>query len=89
MSLENLIEQAFNYRGDVTIDLNEGPSITGYLYNRNRINKTIEVFVGNTAHPLTIPYNHIKNIRLTGVDTAAGKSWEAWLQKKSLKEKTP
>ena len=89
MSLENLIEQAFNYRGDVTIDLTEDSTITGYLFNRDHINKTIDVFVGNNANPITISYNHIKSIRLTGVDTAAGKSWEAWLQKKSLKEKTP
>ncbi len=83
----NFIDQAFDYRGDVTIDLTNGLSLTGYIFNRDHTKKTLEVFASNNPTPMSISYDHIKDIRFTGVDTAAGKSWEAW-QTKKARDKT-
>ncbi len=84
-----VIEKAFDYRGDVTItrknqDKN-GSQITGYLFDR-RIGPTLEnsvvrlILASSNERP-QIPYSEIAAIAFTGRDTAAGKSYEAWVKK--------
>jgi hypothetical protein len=80
-----VIEKAFDYRGDVTITRKNGGEITGYLFDR-RIGPTLEnsvvrlILATSTERP-TIPYSEIAAIAFTGRDTAAGKSYEAWVKK--------
>ena len=84
-----VIEKAFDYRGDVTIthknkDKN-GSEITGYLFDR-RIGPTLEssvvrLMLPNSGERPAIPYSEIAAIAFTGRDTAAGKSYEAWVKK--------
>ncbi len=78
------IELAFDYRGDVTLQLTSGESVMGYLFNRhpNAAIPAIEVFPEDHPAPRTIPYAAIASIAFTGEDTANGKSWEAWVNKK-------
>jgi hypothetical protein len=80
-----VIEKAFDYRGDVTITRKDGSAMTGYLFDR-RIGPTLAVSVvrlmlatGNERPQ--IPYSEIAAIAFTGRDTAAGKSYEAWVRK--------
>jgi len=86
-----VIEKAFDYRGDVTITRKnkkndaEGSQVTGYLFDR-RIGATLEsslvrLMLANSNERPSIPYSEIAAIAFTGRDTAAGKSYEAWVKK--------
>lgn len=79
------IEKAFDYRGDVTIVRKDGNEVEGYIFDR-RVGATlsesfVRLFPKGDAKKLAIPYSEIASLRFTGRDTAAGKSWEAWLRK--------
>ena len=77
------IDKAFDYRGDVTITLiNE--QIEGYIFNREpkATPPRIEVFIKGSNDPRIIPYADVTAIAFTGKDTADGKSWDAWVNKK-------
>jgi hypothetical protein len=80
-----VIEKAFDYRGDVTITRKNGSETTGYLFDR-RIGATLEnsfvrLILANSTERPTIPYSEIAALAFTGRDTAAGKSYEAWVKK--------
>jgi hypothetical protein len=84
-----VIEKAFDYRGDVTITRKnkdkDGSQITGYLFDR-RGGPTLEtsivrLMLATSNERPAIPYSEIAAIAFTGRDTAAGKSYEAWVKK--------
>jgi hypothetical protein len=81
-TLAAVVEHAFDYRGDVTLDLDDGRRIDGYLFNRNRdvAEPFVQVYARGAATPSTIPYTRIRAVRFTGKDTAAGNSYAAWLR---------
>jgi|HubBroStandDraft_1064217.scaffolds.fasta_scaffold01311_9 hypothetical protein len=83
--IRTVIEKAFDYRGDVTITRKNGGEITGYLFDR-RIgptlgNSVVRLILANSTERPTIPYSEIAALAFTGRDTAAGKSYEAWVKK--------
>jgi transcriptional antiterminator Rof (Rho-off) len=82
--LAEAVELAFDYRGDVTVSLKSGESLSGYLYNRqiNGSDSYLEVFPSDRSDARRIRYDQIAAIAFTGEDTATGKSWEAWIAKK-------
>jgi hypothetical protein len=80
-----VIEKAFDYRGDVTISRKDSSQVTGYLFDR-RIGKTlsdsvIRLVLSSGSDRPAIAYSEIAGIAFTGRDTAAGKSYEAWVKK--------
>jgi hypothetical protein len=77
------IDKAFDYRGDVTLTLPNGP-LECFIFNRDASEKPprMEVFVKGQESPLVIPYSDIQALAFTGRDTADGKSWAAWVSKK-------
>jgi hypothetical protein len=80
-----VIEKAFDYRGDVTVTRKDGSQLTGYLFDR-RIGKTlndsvIRLMLASGNERPAIPYSEIAAIAFTGRDTAAGKTYEAWVKK--------
>ncbi|MFZ1918589.1 MAG: hypothetical protein WAU58_13525 [Terriglobales bacterium] len=80
-----VIEKAFDYRGDVTITRKDGSQLTGYLFDR-RIGKTltdsvIRLMLASSNERPAVPYSEIAAIAFTGRDTAAGKTYEAWVKK--------
>jgi hypothetical protein len=79
------LEKAFDYRGDVTIKLKNGAEVEGYIFDRRNgrtlADSCIRLFPKNDPNKLTVPYSDIAGLAFTGRDTAAGKSWEAWLKK--------
>jgi hypothetical protein len=81
-ALVEVIERAFDYRGDVTLTLDNGRQLDGYLFNRNRevAEPFVQVFARDETAPSTIPYARIRAVRFTGKDTAAGNSYAAWLR---------
>jgi len=80
-----VIEKAFDYRGDVTVTRKDGGQVTGYLFDRRvgstLANSVIRLMLATGSDRLSIPYSEIAAIAFTGRDTAAGKSYEAWVKK--------
>lgn len=79
-TLADVVERAFDYRGDVTLARADGSEVEGYLFNRDADapEPFVQVFPTAGGDPLTIPYREIRAIRFTGRDTAAGNSYAAW-----------
>ena len=79
------LEKAFDYRGDVTITRRDGRTIEGYIFDRRAASalseSIIRLFPKGESAKISIPYSDIAGLAFTGRDTAAGKSWEAWLKK--------
>lgn len=87
--LAEAIERAFDYRGDVTLELTSGATIEGYLFNRDSAppHPHVQLFPKNEAGMKVVSYEEIVAISFTGADTASGKSWEAWVAKKESQRK--
>ena len=68
-----LVERAFHYRGDVTVSMDNGGSVTGYLFNRNdRVSEPFaQLFETRTGQEISIPYRNISGVLFTGRDAAA------------------
>jgi hypothetical protein len=80
------IEKAFDYRGDLTIALKDGRTVVGYLFDRKIGGPSLKdcfvrVMPKDSAEKLKIPYSDIAGLAFTGRDTAAGKSFAAWVKK--------
>ncbi len=78
------VELAFDYRGDVTLELASGEMVTGYVFNRDAGGAVpvLELFPKGLPDIRKIAYADVVSIAFTGEDTAVGKSWEAWVAKK-------
>lgn len=79
------LEKAFDYRGDVTLTLKNGERAEGYIFDR-RTGKTladsaVRLYPKAGNQKVSISYADIAALAFTGKDTAAGKSWEAWMQR--------
>jgi len=84
------LEKAFDYRGDVTITRKDGSKIEGYLFDRRTGPSLKESFVRlypkNSSEKVTVLYAEIGALAFSGRDTAAGRSWEAWMKKYAEKK---
>jgi hypothetical protein len=83
--LRMALEKAFDYRGDVTLTLKDNSKIEGYLFDRTTGSSLATSFVRvlpkDSSQKVRIAYADIAALAFTGRDTAAGKSWEAWVGK--------
>ena len=86
--LVEAVEQAFDYRGDVSLELASGQTVEGYVSNRDTdgAQPFLQIFAKGEKG-LRIPYADIQAISFTGKDTASGKSWEAWVTKKEAQRR--
>jgi hypothetical protein len=86
--LYDALDKAFDYRGDITITLKDGNKIVGYIFNREpkAAEPFIEMFPADKDEKIKVLYKDVAALAFTGVDTAAGKSWAAWVQKYKEKE---
>ena len=77
------VEAAFDYRGDVTLELADGTRQEGYVFNQVATGDEpfLEFFPRDGAAAKRVLYRDLAAILFTGVDTAEGKSWEAWQAK--------
>ena len=80
------LEKAFDYRGDLTITLKNGEKVEGYIFDRKNDGATladcnVRMIPKGRPEKLRIPYSDIAALAFTGKDTAAGKSFEAWVKK--------
>jgi hypothetical protein len=79
------LEKAFDYRGDVSLTCKDGTRIEGYIYDRvtgsTLNNSYVRVLPRDSNERMRIAYSDIATLVFSGRDTAAGKSWEAWVRK--------
>ena len=83
-------EKAFDYRGDVSITLKTGEKIEGYIFDRRTgmslTDSLVRLYPKTGNEKISILYVDIAALAFTGKDTAAGKSWEAWMKKYNEKK---
>ena len=83
--LREALEKAFDYRGDVTLTTKDGKKLEGYIFDRISGPSLAQSFVRmlpkDSTGRLKISYADIAALAFSGRDTAAGKSWEAWVRK--------
>lgn len=84
------LEKAFDYRGDISITLKSGEVVEGYIFDRRSggtlSNSVVRLYPKSANEKRSIPYSEIAALAFSGKDTAAGKSWEAWMKKYSEKK---
>ena len=82
-SRDAALEQALDYRGDVTLYTVDGRQIQGYVFDRRRNDSQpcVRMIAQKDAKRLDIPDVDISRLIFSGRDTAAGKSWENWVKK--------
>ncbi|WP_447970393.1 hypothetical protein [Nitrospira sp. M1] len=80
---QRVIDLAFDYRGDVRIELQSGELIEGYVYDRDvqSSSSTIKIFPKGQSGMRSIPYEDLAVLEFSGEDTAFGKSWDDWVNK--------
>ena len=87
--VRDVLEKAFDYRGDITVTRKDGSTIEGYLYDRRNA-ATLEESVirlmptpkpGNPHERVNISYADVVGLKFSGRDTAAGKTFDAWVKK--------
>jgi hypothetical protein len=83
--LRQALEKAFDYRGDVTITRKDGSKVEGYIFDRvtggTLSSSFVRILPKESNQRVKIAYSDIADLAFTGRDTAAGKSWEAWVKK--------
>ena len=84
------LEKAFDYRGDVTITRKDGSKIEGYIFDRRTgaslRESAVRLYPKNSSEKVAVSYADIGALAFSGRDTAAGKSWEAWMKKYATKK---
>jgi hypothetical protein len=87
--IREALEKAFDYRGDITVTRRDGTIIEGYLYDRYNA-ATLEKSVirlipvpkdGAPTERVNISYADVAALNFSGRDTAAGKTFDAWVKK--------
>ena len=83
--LREALEKAFDYRGDVTVTRKDGTKVEGYIFDRvsgtSLATSFARILPKDSNQRVKIAYSEIAALAFTGRDTAAGKSWEAWVRK--------
>jgi len=89
-ALLDALEKAFDYRGDITIGRTDSTIAEGYIFDRRRGNDLASSNVrlmNKAGERIEIAFDQISTIEFTGKDTAAGKSFERWIQRYIEKKK--
>ena len=79
--LSEAIEEAFDYRGDVTVELKNGERLEGYIFDRDGRAGRLRMMVKPAGGKRAVNYSEIARLAFTGRDMADGRSWEAWVRK--------
>lgn len=83
--LRAALEQAFDYRGDVTLTLKNGERIVAFIFNRQAgatlADSFVHYFTPAAPEKRRLSYAEIARLEFTGKDRAAGKQWTDWVRK--------
>lgn len=84
-TLRDVIDKAFDYRGDVTVALAGGEELTGYVFDRepkDAIERSkVRLMPADGSPNRTIPYAEIEAVRFSDRNPASGRSFENWVKK--------
>ena len=84
------LEKAFDYRGDITITQKDGSKVEGYVFDRRSArtlkDSIVRLYPKDSNQKISVSYADIAALAFTGRDTAAGRSWEAWMKKYAQKK---
>ncbi len=79
------LEKAFDYRGDITITKRDGSIVEGYLFDRQSgptlSTSFVRLIPSKDRTKMKLAFSEIAGLAFSGRDTAAGKSFEAWLKR--------
>jgi hypothetical protein len=74
----------------VTLTLKGGERFEAFIFNRQSAatleSSRVQFFTPGAPEKRSVSYAEIARIEFTGKDRAAGKHWEAWLQKYAEKK---
>ena len=90
--LRSVVNVAFDYRGDVTLELVTGEVLEGYVYDRNDQMPcpSLKLFPKDQDGTRVVLYEQVVSIFFSGEDTAFGKSWDDWVNKmQKISDKKP
>lgn len=87
----DVLEKAFDFRGDVTLTLADGTTVVGYVFDRSKLaagtpaevhlaSAVVRMLPAEGEQRITVAYAQIKAVSF-GRDTALGKSFETWIKK--------
>jgi len=83
--IREALETAFDYRGDITITRKDGSKVEGYLFDRRSgdslENSFVRVIPTTSPTKVNVAYSDVAALVFSGRDTAAGRSFEAWVKK--------
>lgn len=84
LSLAQIVDLAFDYRGNVTLVMQDGTERAGYIFNRDAraTEPFLQMLDEEGKGPITLSYAQVRTIRFSGRDTAAGTSWKAWVDRR-------
>jgi hypothetical protein len=88
LPLARLVDLAFDYRGNTTVVKRDGTELHGYVFNRDTDAPVpyLEMFDAEGGGPYRVIYADVRTIHFTGKDTAAGKSYAAWLARRQAEK---
>lgn len=83
--IREALEKAFDYRGDITVTRKDGTKIEGYLFDRRSGSTLADSFIriipSNASTKVNVAYSDVAALVFSGRDTAAGKTFEAWIKR--------
>ena len=84
LTLAEVVEFAFDYRGNTTIVKTDGTEVVGYVFNRNTsVPRPVHrVLRRGGEGPFTVPLHGVANIKFTGRTPRRATSWKAWVERR-------
>ena len=76
-----VLDAAVDYRGDVTIMLDDATTMTGFGFDLTSDEpRCFRLICPEDSNPVSIHVDRIHGLSFSGKDTAAGKTWENWVK---------
>ena len=74
---------ARDYRGDVTLVLEDGRRLTGYVFSHDESGASphVRLVTAGSDEKVTVSLADVAAIEMSGSDKADGRSWRAWVER--------
>jgi hopanoid biosynthesis associated radical SAM protein HpnH len=73
-----VLNAAFDYRGDVTLTLDDGSRVEGYVANLR--DGALSIWQRGQTSTVDVDSARVRRVAFSGRDTASGRSFETWLR---------